>query len=289
MTTTTPIWIRITLSSLLIGCGRNIPYEGGGSTEQEDTAPVVVEECGSDLDLKSGINITGTAIDLATGAPLAVADTGDSPLCVAAIDPTPAVTSGEAPTTLAASTLCDDGTYILSGIAEIPPIGVMVQIDDCNDEGTVMRSVTGVGADMFKGAAAGFTLEDITARSMSATTRDEMNSELTGYGMKFDLATDGFLAGDSFDSAMAPVSGATVTCGACKNNPTYYQVGTTAGAMFGDGSTPATTTNADGGSFFIVPAAPINTYTCDDGSHTWDGTLLGSLPGYGVFIRFIAQ
>ena len=78
---------------LLPGCwGRGIEYEGG---QPQDTNPPDTTECGEDLDLTSGINIKGTALDLQTGQPLTFADTGGTALCVAAIDPAPAVTGGE--------------------------------------------------------------------------------------------------------------------------------------------------------------------------------------------------
>ena len=57
----------------------------------------------------------------------------------------------------------------------------------------------------------------------------------------------------------------------------------------GAGTSFNTTTSADGGGMFLIPAARITTYTCDDGgTHSWEGNLFGSLPEYAVFIEFDA-
>ncbi len=274
---------------LLTACpGREGVYEGGPGADGQDTAPIEVVDCNADLDMSAGINIEGTAIDVGTGALLTSGDTATAPLCVSAIDPTPAVTGGE-PTILVASTMCEDGSFTLAGIEEIPAIGIMVQLEDCNGEGTVMRSVTGVSADLFEGYGPGDTLSGVEARSLSTDTRDAWHAELEGNGYGFDLGVDGFLAGYALDSAEAPVGGATVTCGSCSDRPTWYADGDDADGSFSSGGTAHTTSQVDGGGFFIVPAARITTYTCSDDSHDWEGTLLGSLEGYGVFIRFIAN
>ena len=58
---------------------------------------------------------------------------------------------------------------------------------------------------------------------------------------------------------------------------------------FGTGSSLNSSTSADASSMFIIPKGPIFTYTCSDGgAHEWEDELLGSLSGYGVFVRFIA-
>jgi hypothetical protein len=70
----------------------------------------------------------------------------------------------------------------------------------------------------------------------------------------------------------------------------YYQDGEASDGIYGSGSTANTTTLAEGDGIFMIPAAPIFTYTCDDGgAHTWESTLLGSLQAYAVYIRFTAQ
>lgn len=273
------------LALLLAGCwGRGIGYEGG---TPQDTSPPESSECGEDLDLTAGINITGTAVDLQTGQPITLDDTGGTALCAAAIDPAPAVTGGD-PEYLIVSTLCEDGTYILAGMKEVPTIGVMVGIYDCSDGGTVMRTVTGIATESFDGMGAGDTLEGVTAWSVSADHAATMQKDLGG-ASAFDLREAGFLGGFVTDSAGAPVGGATVTCGSCGDTPTYYLDDSPEDGLWGDGSSFNTTTKAAAGSMFMIPGARITTYTCDDGgAHNWDGELFGSLPEYAVFIEFDA-
>ncbi|NOY27974.1 MAG: hypothetical protein GXP62_19080 [Oligoflexia bacterium] len=269
---------------LLAGCwGRGIDYEGG---QPQDTSPPETSTCGQDQDLSAGINITGTAVDLQTGQPLALADSGAQPLCVAAIDPAPAVTGGD-PEYLIVSTLCDDGTYVLSGMQSVPTLGVMIGVYDCNDEGTVMRTVTGVAPEELDGMGAGDTLEGVTAWSASVDYIATMQADLGK--TERDLKSEGFLAGFVTDSSGAAVGGATVTCATCKDRPTFYLDATPDDGLWGDTSSLNTSTAADAAGMFLIPAARITTYTSDDGgAHSWDGNLFGSLPGYAVFIKFVA-
>lgn len=271
-------------ATALAGCwGRGAEYEGG---TPGDTAPVETSECGEDLDLEAGMNIAGVALDLETGQPLTVADTGGEALCVAAIDPAPAVTGGD-PEYLIVSTMCDDGSFVLAGLDEVPSIGVMVGVYDCADQGTVMRTVTGVATEDFDGMGAGDTLEGVTAWSVSADYAATMQADLGT--TERDLTAEGFLAGFVTDSSGAAVGGATVTCGACDDRPTYYLDASPDDGLWGDGGSFNGTTSADAGGMFLIPAARITTYTCDDGgTHEWEGNLFGSLPEYAVFIEFDA-
>jgi hypothetical protein len=265
------------------GCGRGFEYEGGKGGGP--TGPVEVEECGADIDTSAGMNIAGTVVNLETGEPVVTLD-GEAPLCVKAIDPTPAVTGGD-PIEIAGSTICADGTYIIAGLQEVPLIGVMVQVEDCNDEGTVMRTVTGISTDDFNGMGAGDTLEGIVAHAVTADYREVLSADM---GYTGDLNEDGFLAGFVVDSAEQPLDGATVSCGACADTPTFYADADPTDGLFGTSSSFNAATEAGGNSLFIIPAALITTYTCDDGgTHAWDGQLFGSLSGYGVFIRFVAS
>jgi len=277
--------LSLLLPLLLVGCwGRGIPYEGG--TPQDTSAPDVTE-CGGDLDLTVGVNIMGTATDLETGLPVTVADTGGTALCVAAIDPTPAITGG-APTYLIASTLCDDGTFVLAGMTQVPSIGVMVGVYDCNDEGTVMRTVTGVSPDALAGMGPGDSVEGVTAWSVSAPYVATMQADLGTTDR--DLQTEGFLAGFVSDHDGAAVGGAQVSCPSCTDRPTFYLDSSPGDGLWGDGSTFNTATEAAAGAMFLIPAARITTYTCDDGGvHTWDGNLFGTLSEYAVFIQFDAN
>lgn len=274
----------LALPMALAGCwGRGIEYEGG---QPQDTSPPDTSECGEDLDLTAGINIRGTAVDLQTGLPITLADTGGTALCVAAIDPAPAVTGGD-PTYLIVSTLCEDGSFVLAGMQEVPSIGVMIGVYDCDDQGTVMRTVTGVATDDFAGMGAGDTLEGVTAQSVSASYLATMQADLGT--TERNLASEGFLAGFVTDSAGTALSGATVSCGSCADRPTYYLDSNAKDGLWGASGSFNTSTSADARGMFFIPAARITTYTCEDGgAHTWDGNLFGSLPEYAVFIEFDA-
>lgn len=273
-----------TLALLLPGCwGRGIEYEGG---QPQDTSPPETSECGEDLDLTAGINIRGTAVDLQTGQPITRADTSADALCVAAIDPAPAVTGGD-PEYLIVSTLCDDGSFALAGLEEVPSIGVMVGVYDCEGQGTVMRTVTGVATESFDGMGAGDTLEGVTAHSVSATYLATMQADLGT--TERDLGAEGFLAGFVTDASGAAVGGATVSCGSCADRPTFYLDANSKDGLWGASGTFNTSTAADARGMFLIPAARITTYTCDDGGvHSWEGNLFGSLPEYAVFIEFDA-
>ena len=281
----TPSFWSLALPVLaLAGCwGRGIEYEGG---TPKDTAEVVATECGGDLDLEAGMNVTGTAVDLETGLAITRVE-GEPALCVSLIDPAPAV-SGQEPITLIASTLCEDGSFVLAGLEEVPAIGAMVGVSDCDGaEPTVQRTVTGVATDDFDGLGPGDTVEGVTAWSVSASFRDRMQAGLDNY--PGDIGAEGFLSGFVTDSSGAAVGGATVTCAACSDRPTYYLDATPDDGLWGDGTTFNSTTDAAAGSYFFIPAARITTYTCDDGgAHSWDGNLFGSLPDYAVFIEFDA-
>ena len=277
------IGLQLSAGLMLAGCwGRNIPYEGG---VPEDTSVVEAVECGADLDLAAGINVTGTAGDLQSGLPL-VREGDAAALCVSLIDPSPAVTGGE-PTVLIASTLCDDGSFVLAGLQTVPAIGAMVSVQDCNDEGTVQRAVTGVGTDKFAGKGPGDTVEGVTAWSLSSAFRDTMQADLGDY--PGDIGAEGVLSGFVTDADGNGLSGATVSCASCTDRPTYYLDDTPDDGLWGDGTSFNTQTNAAGAAYFFIPAARITTYTCDDGGgHAWDGALMGSLPDYAVFITFDA-
>jgi hypothetical protein len=282
------------LVTLLAGCwGRGFEY-GGGTGGTDDTSAPVLSECGADLDLEAGINIRGTVVDLQTKSLLVAPTTGTGPaLCVAAIDPTPAVVNGD-PEYLITSTLCDDGTFVLAGLEEVPTIGIMIGVYDCPVTTTapaanvVMRTVTGVSSEAFDGFGPGDTLEGVTAWSVSMPYLATLQADL-GEGA-VDLAASGFLSGFVLDSAGAPVSGAVVTCGSCGDTPTFYRDASPDDGLWGDGTNFNTATIAEADALFLIPAARITTYTCEDGgAHTWEGTLFGSLPGYGVFIQFDAS
>jgi hypothetical protein len=258
--------------------GRNIPYEGG--TAGDDTA-VVTTTCGEDVDRTSGFTVEGATFDLGTGG------TAAPGLCVFAVDPTPALAGGE-PTVLASSVVCDDGAYVVGPIASAPAVGMFVVIDDCDGEAdTVMKTATGIPPTALAGLGAGDTLT-VEAQSVSAEWLAVEQADIAAVGSTVDLATDGYMAGHVEDVAGEPVGGAVV--GGAPETVVLYEDAEAGDGLYGAaGGFANTSTDADADAVFMIPKAPIFTYTCqDDGSHTWASTLLGSLPGYAVYIRFTA-
>lgn len=261
------------------GCwGRDIPYEGGDSSAQDSTP--VASVCGEDVDGSAGLVVTGPTRDAQTGGTVAPG------LCVYAVDPTPALTGGS-PTVLATATVCDDGSYVVGPIADVPTIGMFVEVDDCEGaDDTVMLTATGISPKQLDGLGAGDTLM-IEALSASTSWVATEGTDLARLGWSGDLATDGYMAGIVEDAQAAPVGGATVSAGG--TDEIYYEDADASDGIYGADTTRNTSTSADAGGMFMIPAAPIFSYSCDDGgAHSWDATLLGSLPGYAVYIRFTA-
>ena len=274
--------MRILLPTLLLaGCwGRNIPYEGGPGGQDTE---VIATTCGADIDRSVGFTAEGTTLDLSSNLPVTAG------MCISAVDPTGALTGGE-PEVLASSQVCDDGTYVIGNIPEPPSIGMFLVIDDCEGQpDTMMRTATGIKADVVADLGDGDTLEGVVALGVSLDWAAVEQTDLERVGWSGDLASSGYMAGIVEDSGSVAVAGATVGCNDCVP-AIYYQDGDGADGIYGAASTPNTETTVEGDGLFIIPGAPIFTYSCTDGgAHEWESTLLGSLPGYAVYIRFTAS
>lgn len=266
---------------LLAGCwGRNIPYEGGPGGGGDDSVPIVTT-CGEDVDRSAGFTVEGTTVSVADGA---LAAEG---LCVQAVDPAPALTGGE-PTVIASSQVCADGTYVVGPIDSAPSVGMFIMLDDCEGaKDTLMKSATGIAPEQYEGLGAGDTLMiDALFATLEWVALEQADLEQVAWSG--DLASSGYMAGIVEDASMAALSGATVGCSGCAT--VYYEDALADDGIYGASATANTMTAADGGGMFMIPGAPIFTYTCEDGgAHTWDSKLLGSLPGYAVYTRFTAQ
>lgn len=268
------------LLGTLAGCwGRNIDYEGG---VVEDTAPVEQVVCGDESTYGTGFRIEGTAVDFATGLTW---DAVAQPMCVTAIDPTPAITGGE-PGILASSTLCEDGSFVVSGITEAPAIGAFLVIDDCAGSSTdaAMTSATGISPDLIKDLGDGDALSAQTALVVTPALEATWTAD-AAYGGT--LGVDGFLAGYLQDAQGVGVAGATISAGAALYGAVYGDADPSDGT-FATGGTPNAATDAE--AFFIIPKAPVGLYEVSDGgSHEWPKKTYGSLPGYAVFVNFKAN
>ena len=278
---------------MMQGCiGRNIEYEGGNA----DTAPPEVVECGDESGFDVGYRIEGTVADLATGELLAYDESaGEEGLCIFAVDPTLAL-AGQEPDVVASSFVCADGSFVLQGIEAKPTLGIFVTVDaggklDCEYGGdsSVMLTATGLGPELYEDLDDGGAILDIDALAVSAehVVTLEEDLALVGYAPEEGMELDGFMAGFIQDASEEPVDGATIT--ASSNDSFYWDTDPKDGS-FGAGATANTSTIAAADGMFMIPSADITTYTIeDDGSHTWEPKLYGSISEYAVFIRLVAQ
>ncbi|MFT4976071.1 MAG: hypothetical protein ACI8S6_001966 [Myxococcota bacterium] len=253
--------------------GRNIPYEGGS----EDTITTVECDAASEV----GFTISGTVLDLQTQAP------APAGLCVTAIDPTPALTGGE-PRALAAGRVCDDGAFVVPGIEDASTIATFIVVDDCEGQpDDFARIATGVVGDDYADLGDGEAVEGATVIAITNDHLATIEADLARVGFDGEsLLETGFLAGPALDPSEAPLSGCVVGCNGCSP---YYFDNEPSDGLFGADSELNGSTDAAAEGLFLIPAAGVGQYTCDDGGvHEWDSLLVGSFEGYGVFIQLLA-
>jgi hypothetical protein len=179
---------------------------------------------------------------------------------------------------LAVGSVGSGGTYEVRGVVTDSMIGLFMLVQDCADEGTVMPTATymapSVYADLGDGAViAGFDIE-----SVNSTQADGLQGGLSKVGYTGDLRMDGALLGFVLDTEATPVDGAVIR--GPKAVAVYYWNGI--GFVL-------TGTVAAAGAMFVVPGAPIYTYTCTDASYTFDTQVVGSHTGYIVRTDFVAM
>lgn len=277
------------------GCwGRGIEYKSDGTV---DTGPTDVVACGEQPDEVTGWTIQGVAVDLETLTPAAASDG----LCATAIDPSP-VLAGQPPNDLASGQVCDDGAFAIYNLGAAPAVGMFVVIDDCKPgegdtaavaQDDVLQSANGVKSDDVVGLGAGdvYVMDSETGKGnltyLSRTYQVTLEGELIDYAGSLD--SDGFLGGRLLDADLAPVTGASIDCSTCGALVASYQDGDASDGLFSTGGAANAATTADGDGRYFLPGAGVSTYEIDDGgAHSWEPTLLGSLPGYAVFSNFIA-
>jgi|GEM_PF-1291794 len=256
---------------------------GGGSNSGGAEEVEVEEGCDEDdIDRSGGFAIEGTVYDI---------DLDDIPadpesLCAYALDPTPVLTGGE-PIYMAGSQVCDNGDYVITGLNDPPTIGMFVSIDDCEgNPDTVMRSATGVDYDDVKDLGEGESHTEFRAYLINNEFAQAIGDDLDGFDG--DVLEIGFMSGFVRDVQEQPVDGAALACGGCV--PTFYYLDADPeDGLFTTDGTLNTQTDAEAAAMFVTPNAPIFTYEAsDDGTHTWDSQLFGSLPGYASFLLFNA-
>jgi len=254
-----------------------------GNNNPNDPKEVEVEEgCDEDeIDRSGGFVIEGTVYDI---------DLDDIPadptsLCAYALDPSPVLTGGE-PVFMAATQVCDNGDYVITGLSDPPSIGMFVSIDDCEgNPDTVMASATGVDFDDVKDLNDGEAHSDFRAYLINNEFAGFIGGGLTGFDG--DVLETGFMAGFTRDVNEDPVGNAALACGECVSF--YYLDTDWEDGLFETGGVLNTKTDVDAMAMFVAPSAPIFTYEASDGgTHSWDPQLFGSLPGYASFLLFNA-
>lgn len=251
----------------VIGCSGRGGDTGGSNSGGDDTS-TGGDDTGANT---GGFTISGTALVLGSSQP------ATSGLCIEIADPTPAISGGEL-TILAQSTIGDNGAFSVSGVHTSSTIGLLMLVEDCEGQGpTVMPTATGISADSYAGLGDGDTLGDEVAWSIDGATGTQMQDGLALAGYTGELSTDGALIGFVVDQNGQPIDGATVTGG---NTTTYYATPT---------GFDTTATSAEADAMFVIPAAPIYTYTCTADGYEFDSLLAGSQPGYAVIVQFVAN
>jgi len=239
----------------------------GRGTDSEPPEGDTDTDTDTDTDLE-GFAVEGVAANLMDGAAAAEG------LCVHASDPTPAMAGGEIEI-LASSTLGADGAYSVGGIETTSAVGLLMLVADCADEGTVMPTATGISADTYDGLGTGDVIADRLIYSIDAASQALMAGGLAAAGYAGDLSVDGAMVGFVLGADGSPVDGATVT--GPDGYPTYYFTG----ADFS-----GTGTVAAANAMFVIPAAPIYSYSAEADGETFDSLLAGSQPGFAVVVAF---
>jgi len=259
-------------SLVLTGCGKDDGDTGstdGGTTPADDTSVGA-----------ASFSIEGTALDFAAQAPAAEG------LCVYATDPTDALGGGDL-IILSSSTVGAGGAFNLEGVVTESVLGLLILVQDCNNEGTVMPSATGVAAEDYESLADGDVVAGRNAYVLSADFQAGIDQSVAAAGGSSDIGTEGALLGFVFDASGTPVSGATVDCGGCAD--IYYGDADSADGLFTSAKTGINaSTDATASGLWVVPGGPVSSYTCEDGANSYDSLLVGSQPGIAVFVAFYA-
>ncbi len=261
--------IRVAIVAALVACGSDTitdPTGAGASGGSAGTG-------GGGTGGGAGFTIAGNAVvisDFVTPAPAG--------LCVAILDPTPALAGGE-PAVLGSTTLDAAGAFSVSGIVGTSSVGLLISVSDCpgGTPSGALATATGIEAADYANAADGAVLDGYVALLVDAPTAGAWSAGLAAAGYTGDLAAEGSLLGMVLDPMGAPVDGGVVT-GPPGTTVYYFE-----GNGFGSGSTG---TVAAAGGLFLIPAAPIFTYGCTGGGYTYTSILAGSQPGFQVIVAF---
>ena len=247
-----------------------------GSTDSGDTDP-------------TGFAMSGMALDLGTLAPAAEG------LCVYAADPTKAMGGGELDI-LGGSQIGAAGAFTIENIVTTSVVGLFVIVQDCADatEATVVPTATGVSPGNVASVSDGETLEGLTMLSINNAMATGIDMSLTGVGYEGGSVQEtGMMAGFVMDNASAPIADATVSCTTGNGTPCapvfYADADPTVGGLFAGAAGINTGTAIEAGGLFVVPGAPIFTYSAAHNDYTFTDQIFGSVPGLATFMTFFAE
>jgi hypothetical protein len=231
-------------------------------------------------------SVSGSVVDL--GVPI-LGDIVTKACTVAALDPTAAV-SGGTPTVIATGQLQGDGSYSIEGIDVKPSLGILLSVTNCPNAGDVTTN-TGLAVEDYQDLPDGGAITDKVIYRMGAELADNIDADLAASGYKGKgIAADGALLSFVLLEDNTPVQGATLTCSTCEVSYFYFDPDRPNSGYFETDDKLNTSTAAMAGSMVIVPAAPIYTYTADDGgAHTFTSRTLGSQPGSVLVAGFFGS
>ncbi|MBN1335880.1 MAG: hypothetical protein JXB39_07970, partial [Deltaproteobacteria bacterium] len=192
--------ILLPLALLLVGCNDEDETGLDDTSPPEDTGPF-------------GFTVKGTAMNL---MPPQAAHEG---LCVHAADPTDALSGGELDI-LGSGTVGAGGAYEIPGIITDSTVGLLMLVQDCNDEGTVMPTATGMSASTYASLEGGDVISDYVVYSVDMGTKATFQKGLGAAGYTGDLTQEGALLGFVLDATGNPVGDAMVS--GPKGTTTYY-------------------------------------------------------------------
>jgi hypothetical protein len=267
----------------LVACGRGDDSDDStdsgttdsGTTDSGDTEP-------------AGFSMSGDALDLGTFEPAAEG------LCIYAADPTAAL-GGGAIEILAGSQIGADGAFTIEGVVTTSGVGLFMVVQDCDTapDATVMPTATGVAAASYAALGDGDALTGLTMLSINNTLAEGVDASLQGVGYTGSIVTDGMMAGFVRDNAGAPIAGATVSCVTGDGSPCaiayYADAEPEVGGLFAGAAGINTSTVAETGGLFMVPGAPIFTYSAAADGYVFQDQLFGSVPGLATFMTFVAD
>jgi hypothetical protein len=270
------------------------------------------------------VTIEGTVIDIFASSSAGPVPMGEG-LCVSIADPGPVVTGtgdlsilGTGLTDATGSFSVADVTVIDEAGAPVSSLGLVTVVSDCPggddpvDDGdtamdtgdtgeeeppaptasTMYPSGTGISSDDYLAAADGDTLSVNTfGISNTYMTLIDTGLVLAGHSTTFDgFSAAGGIYGWLNDTDNNPIAGGSVTCsGDC---PAFYQVDTPGGAGLFANVEPSgieTATETGSAGVFVMPGAPVTTYTAAAEGYTFEPATLGSLPGLALIVALYGE